>query len=213
NEAGSGSNLGCPDGVTPPDTDGDTVPDLLDACPSAAGSLDLGGCPDRDGDGVPDTYDSCPDQPGQSDLFGCAPVTSATLPQNLTSITAANGGSVAAIGRLVVGLPRFSVAAASSTLMVRASDNIITYDLGAATLSPLASVNTGWSGYPVTVSGDARFVATLEFPADFSTPPFAQIRDGATLAPLYTIESQPAADGSQLGISALVFDPALPLLA
>ena len=53
--AGSGGNLGCPDGVTPPDTDGDTVPDLLDACPQQAGLPDLGGCPDRDGDGVPDS--------------------------------------------------------------------------------------------------------------------------------------------------------------
>ena len=211
--AGSGANLGCPDGVTPPDSDGDSIPDLLDACPQGAGSPDLGGCPDRDGDGVPDSYDTCPDQPGQSDLFGCAPVTTLTLPAAASAITTANAGAVHEVGRLVVGIPRLGIAAGSNTLALRSSDDLLTYDLSAGTLTPAITVNTGWSGYPVAVSSDARYLATLEFPQDFSTPPFVQVRDGATGAPLYRIELQPTSTGLALGISTFAFDPVLPLLA
>ncbi len=211
--AGSGNNLGCPDGVRPRDSDGDGVPDLLDACPQQAGTNDLGGCPDRDSDGVPDSLDSCPDQAGQSDLFGCAPVTSITLPTNLSAITAANAVNVKEAGRLVVGIPRIGLAAAGTTLAVRASDDLLTYDLSAALLSPVVTVNTGWSGYPVAISSDAKILATLEFPPDFSTPPFAQIRDGASGAPLYQIASQADSAGSSLALSTFVFDPVLPLLA
>lgn len=208
--AGSGNNLGCPDGVTPPDSDGDGVVDLLDACPQAAGSTDLGGCPDRDGDAVPDTLDSCPDQPGQSDLFGCAPVTETTLPASLAALSAANAGTMQEVGRLVIGIPRFGVAG-DNTLAVRASDNLLTYDLSAAKLVPQVSVNTAWSGYPVAASGDARYLASLEFPPDFSSPPFVKIRDGASGAELYQIDTPPGA--STLAISTFAFDPALPLLA
>ncbi len=211
--AGSGNNLGCPDGVRPLDSDGDGVPDLVDACPKDAGSNDLGGCPDRDGDGVPDSLDSCPDQAGQSDLFGCAPVTTITLPPNLTTISAANAAGVKEAGRLVVGIPRFSLAAGGNTMALRSSDDLLTYDLSAAQLTPVMTVNTGWSGYPVAISSDARIIATLEFPTDFSTPPFARIRDGASGAALYQIASQADSAGNPLAISTFVFDPALPLLA
>ncbi len=211
--AGSGANLGCPDGVTPPDTDGDSIPDLLDGCPQQAGLTDLGGCPDRDGDGVPDSYDTCPDQPGQSDLFGCAPVTTVTLPAASSAITTANAGSIREAGRLVAGIPRFGIAAGGNLLALRSSDDLLTYDLSAGTLAPAIAVNTGWSGYPVAVSSDSRYLATLEFPPDFSTPPFVQIRDGATGAPVYRIESQAADTGLALGISVFAFDPVLPLLA
>jgi outer membrane protein OmpA-like peptidoglycan-associated protein len=54
----------------PLDTDGDGIPDTLDACPNQAGPASddptKNGCPvkDRDGDGVPDIEDACPDVPG-----------------------------------------------------------------------------------------------------------------------------------------------------
>lgn len=211
-QAGSGSNLGCPDGVRPRDSDGDGVVDLLDACPNAAGSTDLGGCPDRDGDSVPDTLDACPDQAGQSDLFGCAPVTTTTLPANRAALVPANAGAITEIGRLVVGIPRFSVAT-NGTLALRASDNLLTYDLNAAQLSPLLTVNTAWSGYPVAISGDARYLASLEFPPDFSAPPFAEVRDGASGSALYPVAAPTDASSPQLGISTFAFNPVLPLLA
>ena len=90
------------------------------------------------------------------------------------------------------GIPRFGVAPAATLLALRSSDDLLTYDLSAGTLAPAITVNTGWSGYPVAVSSDARFLATLEFPTDFSTPPFIQVRDGVTGAPAYRIDSQPA---------------------
>lgn len=211
NEAGDGGNLGCAAGTTPPDRDGDSVPDLLDACPDAAGLPELGGCADADGDGVPDTFDNCSNEAGQSDLFGCSPVTTVTLPAGTVAISAENAGSMAEVGRLVVGAPRFDVA--GGVLALRASDNLLTYDLNAATLAPIVTVNTGWSGYPVAISSDGRFIATLEFPPDFSTPPFAQVRDGTTGAPLYPLTSQPNNTGEQFGIGALAFNPVLPLLA
>ncbi|MEP7290649.1 MAG: thrombospondin type 3 repeat-containing protein [Chloroflexota bacterium] len=210
-QAGEGFNLGCADGVRPLDSDGDGVPDLLDACPDQAGTNDLGGCADGDGDGVPDSFDTCPEQPGQSDLFGCAPVLSTTLPSGTEALTAANAGSIVEVGRLVVGIPRIGVS--GGVLALRGSDDLLTYDLSAATLTPLVTVNTGWSGYPVAISGDAAFLASLEFPADFSTPPFVQIRDGATGAPLYQIASPQGETGAGLGIANFAFDPALPLLA
>jgi hypothetical protein len=55
-----------------PDSDGDGVPDAVDACPGQAGSQP-NGCnppppppPDRDGDGRPDSTDLCPDLAGQA---------------------------------------------------------------------------------------------------------------------------------------------------
>lgn len=64
------------------DTDGDGIPDEVDACPTEPEDHkepDPGdGCPapsDRDGDGIPDQYDKCPDQPedkdGIDDQDGC----------------------------------------------------------------------------------------------------------------------------------------------
>jgi OOP family OmpA-OmpF porin len=56
------------------DTDGDGIPDEIDACPTEPEDHkdpDPGdGCPapsDRDGDGIPDQYDKCPDQPEDKD--------------------------------------------------------------------------------------------------------------------------------------------------
>jgi len=64
------------------DTDGDGIPDDLDACPEEPEDHKYpdpnDGCPtpsDRDGDGIPDAYDKCPDQPedkdGIDDEDGC----------------------------------------------------------------------------------------------------------------------------------------------
>ncbi|MBV9947965.1 MAG: OmpA family protein [Myxococcales bacterium] len=67
------------------DTDGDGIPDDVDACPTEPEDHkdpDPGdGCPaasDRDGDGIPDDVDKCPDQPedkdGIDDYDGCPEV-------------------------------------------------------------------------------------------------------------------------------------------
>jgi OOP family OmpA-OmpF porin len=64
------------------DTDGDGIPDDIDACPTVPEDHkepDPGdGCPapsDRDGDGIPDQFDKCPDEPedkdGIQDQDGC----------------------------------------------------------------------------------------------------------------------------------------------
>jgi outer membrane protein OmpA-like peptidoglycan-associated protein len=64
------------------DTDGDGIPDDIDACPTEPEDHKdpdpMDGCPapsDRDGDGIPDQYDKCPDVPedkdGIDDQDGC----------------------------------------------------------------------------------------------------------------------------------------------
>jgi outer membrane protein OmpA-like peptidoglycan-associated protein len=64
------------------DTDGDGIPDDIDACPTEPEDHrdpdPMDGCPaptDRDGDGIPDQYDKCPDEPedkdGIDDYDGC----------------------------------------------------------------------------------------------------------------------------------------------
>jgi OOP family OmpA-OmpF porin len=64
------------------DSDGDGIPDDVDACPTVPEDHKdpdpLDGCPqepDRDGDGIPDKFDKCPDEPedkdGIDDQDGC----------------------------------------------------------------------------------------------------------------------------------------------
>jgi outer membrane protein OmpA-like peptidoglycan-associated protein len=64
------------------DTDGDGIPDDIDACPTEPEDHKdpdpNDGCPapsDRDGDGIPDQFDKCPDEPedkdGIQDQDGC----------------------------------------------------------------------------------------------------------------------------------------------
>jgi outer membrane protein OmpA-like peptidoglycan-associated protein len=64
------------------DTDGDGIPDDIDACPTEPEDHKdpdpMDGCPapsDRDGDGIPDNLDKCPDEPedkdGIDDQDGC----------------------------------------------------------------------------------------------------------------------------------------------
>ena len=72
-----GPFYGCPKR----DSDGDGVPDHLDACPDQPGVATLdpktNGCPpnDRDHDGIPNDVDKCPDEPetynGFEDADGC----------------------------------------------------------------------------------------------------------------------------------------------
>jgi outer membrane protein OmpA-like peptidoglycan-associated protein len=73
---------GCPE--LPTDTDGDAIPDVLDACPKLAGPANrerrLHGCPparDGDADGIDDPIDACPVERGvpSSDAtrHGCPP--------------------------------------------------------------------------------------------------------------------------------------------
>jgi OOP family OmpA-OmpF porin len=70
---------------SPKDTDGDGIPDDVDACPTEPEDHKepdpLDGCPapsDRDGDGIPDEFDKCPDQAedkdGIDDEDGCPEV-------------------------------------------------------------------------------------------------------------------------------------------
>ncbi len=60
---------------TPPDADGDGIPDELDACPNEAEDLDgfedEDGCPDldNDGDGILDVDDKCPNEAEDLDGF------------------------------------------------------------------------------------------------------------------------------------------------
>jgi OmpA-OmpF porin, OOP family len=53
------------------DSDGDGVPDRIDACPDQPGSAGADGCPvaDPDGDGIVGDADHCPDQPEDKDGF------------------------------------------------------------------------------------------------------------------------------------------------
>lgn len=66
---GRGDGSAAPAPEPPLDTDGDTVPDADDACPTQVGDASPGahrrGCPaDRDRDGISDVEDACPDAPG-----------------------------------------------------------------------------------------------------------------------------------------------------
>jgi outer membrane protein OmpA-like peptidoglycan-associated protein len=60
------------------DSDGDGVPDKIDACPDKPGVANNAGCPltDSDGDGIPDSEDRCPQQAGTKDNDGCPDVDS-----------------------------------------------------------------------------------------------------------------------------------------
>lgn len=64
-----------PKPTTPPDSDGDGLPDSDDLCPNQPGPRENRGCPlpatDTDGDGIPDTDDQCPRRPGPRDNRGC----------------------------------------------------------------------------------------------------------------------------------------------
>ncbi|MCP3169439.1 OmpA family protein [Myxococcus qinghaiensis] len=72
NEAGSMTNMGCPD------KDGDGVNDGQDKCPDEPedkdGFQDEDGCPDldNDADGLADAQDKCPNEAGPPENSGCA---------------------------------------------------------------------------------------------------------------------------------------------
>lgn len=59
--------------VTPPDSDGDGIPDDQDKCPNTPGLAKYNGCPipDSDNDGVNDELDKCPNTPGLAKYNGC----------------------------------------------------------------------------------------------------------------------------------------------
>ncbi len=205
-QAGAPDNLGCPLGVAPRDADADGVPDMFDQCPEQPGAPELNGCPDRDGDGTPDDFDSCPDLPGESLLFGCLPVTTVSLPADRPAITPDTTMRVGEVARLVLGLPRIALAG-DGTLAVRASDNLLVYNLNDRELAPRAEVSTGWSGYPVAATLD--LIATYQLPEDFTQLPYIQLRDSRG-EPLSRVD---APQGGGLGITAMGFHPVVPLLA
>jgi WD40 repeat protein len=70
------------------DTDGDSVPDSFDGCPSEAGLPENYGCPagviplDSDSDTLPDVSDSCPDLPGEVFMGGCPDADGDQTPDN-----------------------------------------------------------------------------------------------------------------------------------
>ena len=85
---------GCPDYVPDekptPDTDGDSIPDVIDWCPNQPetfnGYLDSDGCPDQftnlkdsDGDGVPDVTDACPQERNIGIFSKCSIRTTITI--------------------------------------------------------------------------------------------------------------------------------------
>ncbi|HSZ84459.1 MAG TPA: OmpA family protein [Puia sp.] len=59
--------------IMPKDSDGDGIPDSVDACPLVKGFAKYKGCPipDSDGDGINDDEDSCPHVTGVSKYHGC----------------------------------------------------------------------------------------------------------------------------------------------
>lgn len=69
--------------TSPPDSDGDGVPDSSDQCATQAGPASNAGCPestpptDSDGDGVADASDNCPSQAGPAANGGCPLASSA----------------------------------------------------------------------------------------------------------------------------------------
>jgi outer membrane protein OmpA-like peptidoglycan-associated protein len=54
-----------------PDSDGDGLSDIEDACPNRSGSVEMGGCPDTDSDGINDKDDACPEVAGPAENNGC----------------------------------------------------------------------------------------------------------------------------------------------
>jgi outer membrane protein OmpA-like peptidoglycan-associated protein len=53
------------------DSDGDSVLDEMDRCPTVPGLTGLQGCPDQDGDGMEDGADQCSSEAGPVDRQGC----------------------------------------------------------------------------------------------------------------------------------------------
>nr|VFJ68586.1 MAG: OmpA-OmpF porin, OOP family [Candidatus Kentron sp. FW] len=81
NEADIGPNMSAEDAVGNrngcPDSDGDCIPDAVDACPNTSEEavVNWDGCPDADRDGVPDEVDECPNTPEFIPInqMGCSP--------------------------------------------------------------------------------------------------------------------------------------------
>jgi hypothetical protein len=65
---------------TPPDGDGDGVPDIQDQCLDQPGPALTDGCPDADNDGVRDSEDQCPNQSGPAVNDGCPLPSQASQP-------------------------------------------------------------------------------------------------------------------------------------
>lgn len=83
----------------PPDSDGDSVPDHLDNCPTVANADQA----DADGDGVGDACDSCPTvaNPDQSDADGDGIGDACDVPANSPPNPVAGGPYIADEGSLV----------------------------------------------------------------------------------------------------------------
>lgn len=209
-QAGVSLNLGCPDGVNPPDDDADGTPDLYDSCLGEAGAPELGGCLDSDADGTADRFDVCPDQAGAYDLFGCAVNAETLLPAALTPINAGNAAAITEVGRVVTGPGRMAVT--GNTLVLRGDDQVYRYDLNAAALAPISITGTGYPNYPLALNATGTSLALLDFPADFNTPPFVQIRDAATGNALFQLVPPPDASGEAVGVAAFAFSPRDPAL-
>ncbi len=73
------------------DSDGDTVPDNVDACPEIPGPPELAGCPDTDGDGIADDADQCPEVPGIEAMLGCPDRDGDRIPDHLDDCPDAPG--------------------------------------------------------------------------------------------------------------------------
>lgn len=82
------------------DSDGDGLPDSVDACPTQPGPRENSGCPlptpvpDTDGDGLIDTVDACPTVAGPRENSGCpvvVPPTNTPIPPPPTPIPDSDG--------------------------------------------------------------------------------------------------------------------------
>ena len=85
------SVVGSPTAAGCPDADNDTVPDSADLCPTEYGPWSLTGCPDADLDGSPDVSDQCPSDPGPVGTFGCPDGDNDGLPDNIDQCPAVAG--------------------------------------------------------------------------------------------------------------------------
>lgn len=165
-QQGNSANFGCPDGVNPPDSDGDGSFDLYDRCPFEAGANGYD-CPDSDGDSIPDIDDQCPTTAGDPTLGGCVAKTDATLNPNRVTITPATIATIALLDQIV--RPVYELDMGNNDLLVALSwdQPLTTYDLTQPTIAPTGVLESR-SGQ-IQMSADGGVLVELVY-GDFGQP-------------------------------------------
>lgn len=167
-QVGDGRNNGCPEGVAPPDADGDGVIDIYDRCPNEAGQNGLD-CLDSDGDGMSDLDDRCPSEPGDPMLAGCAPILEVTLPANRAVLNTDNVASITNLGQLITSV--YQVEVANDGKLVVQSHGIspmTIYDLGTPTLTPVGVLEA--QGGTMAMSADGSIIVDTLFDYQLESP-------------------------------------------